>query len=270
MITTIDITGSTGVSPYSVYVCDITNTYCYLVTGSTSIPPTFSFNVPSPLFGVDQLLVKIVDSNGCEDFNFYSCPPTPTPTPTQTPTPTPTPTNLCYCIEVINTGITNGLFSYIDCSSTLQENIIVPAGITYYVCGSNPTNISGLSISVGLLCVDNSCIEPTPTPTPSPLQVVCFNYVYDKVIGVIETITNTGYYNSRPYYTLTYGFVWYDSGTTLWTWSSTLGGGTIHDTLNNGGLFYPYSNSVVPYYPPWDNINFSLEYMNVSSVGGCA
>lgn len=157
MITTIDITGSTGISPYQIYVCDITNTYCYLVTGSTSIPPTFTFVVPSPLLGVNELLVKIIDSNGCEDFNLYSCPPTPTPTPTVTPTPTPTPTNLCYCITAINSGMTDGTFDYVDCSSVLQNDIVVPSGITYYVCGSNPTNISGLTVSVGSLCVSNSC-----------------------------------------------------------------------------------------------------------------
>ena len=58
----ISITGVTGTPPYSVSVCDVTMSYCYLVTGSTTIPPTFTFDVPSPLEGVNTLIVKI--SNG--------------------------------------------------------------------------------------------------------------------------------------------------------------------------------------------------------------
>lgn len=166
MIHQISITGVTGTPPYSISVCDSTYTYCYLVTGSTTIPPTFTFDVPSPLDGVNNLIVKITDSTGCEYFEPYSCPPTPTPTPTLTPTPTPTPTNLCYCITASNTGTTDGTFDYIDCSSTIQANIIVPSGITYYVCGSNPTNITGLNVSVGALCSGGSCPPPTPIVIP--------------------------------------------------------------------------------------------------------
>lgn len=72
----ITITGTTGIGPYQVQVCDITNTTCIIVTGATSIPPSFTFDVPSPLDGVSSLLVKIIDSNGCEVFQVYSCPPT--------------------------------------------------------------------------------------------------------------------------------------------------------------------------------------------------
>ena len=89
---TIEITGATGTPPYSVYVCDSTLTYCYVVTESTMIPPTFIFDVPPPLDVVSPLIVKIIDANGCETFESYSCPPTPTPTPTVTPTQTVTPT----------------------------------------------------------------------------------------------------------------------------------------------------------------------------------
>ena len=79
MTNQITISGVTGNPPYDVYVCDITNTYCYLITGSTLIPPTLIFNVPPPLEDVDSLLVKITDISGCTRFINYSCPPTPTP-----------------------------------------------------------------------------------------------------------------------------------------------------------------------------------------------
>lgn len=153
---TIEITGSTGVSPYTIYVCDITNTYCYLVTGSTSIPPSFLFNVPSPLSDVSSILVKIIDSNGCEDFKVFTCP-TETPVPTPTPTPTPTPIITCNCITIVNSGSTIGSFDYIDCDSNPQIGIPVSGGITYYVCGSNPTNLVNVSATIGDICVDGSC-----------------------------------------------------------------------------------------------------------------
>lgn len=68
----ITITGVTGTPPYDVYVCDITNTYCYLVSGGTYIS-TYIFNVPTPLNNVGSLLVKLIDSTGCEIFNYYEC-----------------------------------------------------------------------------------------------------------------------------------------------------------------------------------------------------
>lgn len=73
MIHQLTISGITGTSPYDVYVCDTTNTYCYLVSGSTIMPPTFVFDVPSPLDDVNSLLLKIVDANHCEIFKYYEC-----------------------------------------------------------------------------------------------------------------------------------------------------------------------------------------------------
>jgi len=69
----LELLSVSGSSPYDIYVCDITNTYCFLVSGSTSIPPLFSFIVPPPLDGVTELLLKIIDSNACEKFYYYSC-----------------------------------------------------------------------------------------------------------------------------------------------------------------------------------------------------
>lgn len=201
MIHQISITGVTGTPPYSISVCDSTYTYCYLVTGSTTIPPTFTFDVPAPLDGVNNLIVKIIDSTGCEYFEPYSCPPTPTPTPTITPTPTPTPTDLCYCITVVNSGMTDGTFDYIDCNSVLQENVIVSSGIIYYVCGWNPTNVVNLNVSVGLYCLGGSCPPPTPTPTPTPTATptptptsssTCFSYLLSAGSFGSATFTFTG------------------------------------------------------------------------------
>lgn len=69
----ITLSGITGTPPYDVYVCDVTNTYCYLVSGGTYIPVSYTFDVPYPLDNVNSLLVKLKDSNNCEIFNFYEC-----------------------------------------------------------------------------------------------------------------------------------------------------------------------------------------------------
>jgi hypothetical protein len=68
----ITVLSTLGTSPYDVYVCDITNTYCYLAISGTNLT-TYVFDVPYPLNNVEQLLLKIIDSNGCEKFIFMDC-----------------------------------------------------------------------------------------------------------------------------------------------------------------------------------------------------
>jgi|688.fasta_scaffold69410_2 hypothetical protein len=69
----IQINSITGTSPYNIYVCDITLNYCFLVSGSTAINPVVRFAVPPPLDNVTEVILKIVDSLGCEKFTLLSC-----------------------------------------------------------------------------------------------------------------------------------------------------------------------------------------------------
>lgn len=69
----IQITAITGTPTYDIYVCDITNTYCFSVSAATTITPIQIFNVPPPLDNVDYLLLKIIDSSGCEKFIYLEC-----------------------------------------------------------------------------------------------------------------------------------------------------------------------------------------------------
>jgi len=73
MANIIQINSISGNSPYDIYVCDITLTYCYLVSGSTIITTPYQFVVPSPLDNVTSLILKIVDSLGCEKFVLLTC-----------------------------------------------------------------------------------------------------------------------------------------------------------------------------------------------------
>jgi hypothetical protein len=164
----ISLSATTGTPPYSVTVCDITLTYCYLLTGSTSLSATTTFDIPIPLDVADSVIIKIIDSNGCLIFHPYSCPPTPTPTPTITPTPSSTPTSLCRCIQITNTGTTTGTFYYTKCDGNVTSVLPINSGTTLYYCGTNPIALTECYVYIGDNCVSNSCVSITPTPSVTP------------------------------------------------------------------------------------------------------
>lgn len=172
MATTIDITGFTGNYPFSVTICDITMTYCYVVaTGVAAVPITV--NIPPSLIGVSSLVVKIIDAYSCEYLQLFTCV-TPTPTPTVTPTVTPSMIVDCNCITFDNLyGVSDYNFSLTLCDGSILNSVIYSGTIVYY-CGKLPSADPQVSITIGLPCVYNSCPAPTspltqtPTPTPSP------------------------------------------------------------------------------------------------------
>jgi len=195
----ITITGVTGNAPYQAQVCNISITNCFNVPGTFSSVP-YTFNVPAPLDVANSVIVIVSDDDGCETFQHYSCPTTPTPTPTPTATPTPTPTSLCRCITADNTSTNNGSFDYTDCNGNNVLDVIIQSGITYYTCGSNPTNETNLTITIGDPCSSNQfCPTPTcpPTPTPTPVAPICalgdylvFVYEFPSGSGVdLDTVT---------------------------------------------------------------------------------
>lgn len=154
---TIEITGATGTPPYDVYICDTTLTYCYLISGGTTIPPTVEYTLSGLFEGVTPIIIKIIDSQGCEFFQLYNCPTSPTPTPTNTPTPTPTTTPGCHCISFENTGTTTSTFGLVQCDNLILTGSIY-SGTTLYYCGSSPTGYTNVNFTIGSVCVDNSCI----------------------------------------------------------------------------------------------------------------
>jgi hypothetical protein len=95
----IEITSLTGTLPADVYVSDVYGNNLTLLGVLSSLPQTFVLPV---IFNfAPAVIVKIIDANGCEDFQIKECIsefPTPSMTPTVTPTisetgtPTPTPT----------------------------------------------------------------------------------------------------------------------------------------------------------------------------------
>jgi len=166
----IEITSLVGHPPFSITVCDITHTYCYFViSGVTSAPVTIT--PPTQLNGVNQLLVVVTDSKGCDTMNYINCF-TPTPTPTLTPTPTITPTNIsCNCIAFINVGVGNLNFGYTQCNGTIFNGII-PQSTTFYFCGKSPFADENVIISINDVCVNNTCQTTEITPTPTPTNTI--------------------------------------------------------------------------------------------------
>ena len=70
----ITISASTGTGPFSVYVCDTTLTTCNLITTTATIPPNVQFSLSGAFATVTSVIIKVVDSLGCEVFHQYQCP----------------------------------------------------------------------------------------------------------------------------------------------------------------------------------------------------
>ena len=71
MPNTIQINSLSGTSPFDIYVCDQTITYCFFVSAITSSP--YVFDVPPPLDQSTPIILKVVDSNNCERIYLLTC-----------------------------------------------------------------------------------------------------------------------------------------------------------------------------------------------------
>lgn len=86
----ITITTVTANTPVDIYYCDSTSGSCVFVSTVTTFP--YQFSVPPP-YDETNILIKIVDTEGCEFGEFIFITPTPTPSITATNTPTITSTS---------------------------------------------------------------------------------------------------------------------------------------------------------------------------------
>jgi len=67
----VQINNLSGASPFNIYVCDATITYCYMV--QTISGSSVSFTVPYPLESTTPIILKIIDANNCEKIYLLSC-----------------------------------------------------------------------------------------------------------------------------------------------------------------------------------------------------
>ena len=76
----LQISGITGSSPYTIYVCDYTLYECVEIgTYSEPLNYPFDISIPDYLVSSSKIIVKIIDSSGCTKFNLYNAQVTPTP-----------------------------------------------------------------------------------------------------------------------------------------------------------------------------------------------
>lgn len=149
----IQISGATGTPPYDVYICDTTLTYCDLISGGTSISPFLEYTLSGIYEGATPIIIKIIDSLGCEFFKIFTCPTTTTTTTSTTTTTTLSP---CSCISFEYTGVTSSTFSFTDCDGLPFNGNIYP-GFTLFYCGSSPSGGTEVITVISGTCVSNSC-----------------------------------------------------------------------------------------------------------------
>lgn len=72
MTINIDINNITGTAPYSIFICQDGESICYYIAQIQSVP--YNFNIPQPINIESSLLLKIIDSEGCEVFRNIMLP----------------------------------------------------------------------------------------------------------------------------------------------------------------------------------------------------
>ena len=187
----IEITSLTGLLPAQVFVSDVYGNNLTLLGTLTSIPQTFV--LPIIFNFAPAVIVKIIDSNNCEEFQIKECIsefPTPTPTPsvtptsslTQTPTTTPTPT----ITETPTETPTNTPTPTITETSTET-----PTPTITETPSSTPTSTPAASPSETPTNTPTPTITETPTETPTPTITETPTNTPTPGISPSETPTNT-------------------------------------------------------------------------------
>ena len=150
----------------------------------------------------------------------------------------------CLTIRIDNRDIISAT------GNTLHPNNTIFVGGLY---DCNYTEISQQYSGAGYHCYCVNTIVPEP---------ICFNTSTITSLTPNEFIYADfiGFYNSKPYYSVGFGYVWFNNSTNLWVCSTILGGGTTYCTLNNGSNFLPISSQTNQWNNPGReaNIYYSL------------
>jgi hypothetical protein len=178
----VTITSVTANTPVEIYYCDSMSASCVYVSTVSVFPYTFS--VPPP-YDEQNIVIKIVDTQNCED--GYVIPITPTPTLTVTPTPTNTPT-----VTATNTSTPTNTPSYTPTNTATQ---------TYTPTNTpTPTTTPVISIHpIGNQVSATSATTCTNTITLTNYYTYIAQANLTPVVGVIvyQTVVNDTLYN--PY-----------------------------------------------------------------------
>ena len=200
----VKLTNINGVPPYQVYVCDINQYYCLLATTiSTTVPPTYTFTIPTFFDNIPEVLIKIVDSTNCEFTMTYMCvSPEPSETPTSTPvTPTPTPsitpTSVTPTVTPTNTP-TPSITPTNTPTPSITPSITPTKSVT-------PTRTPTISITPSITPTKSVTPTPTPSITPSSTPEAAFAYLFIEPYSGASSIGQHMYNQGSSFFGFTNG-----------------------------------------------------------------
>lgn len=178
----ITIQSVTANTPVNIYYCDAMSASCVYVNTVEVFP--FTFDVPSPIADTD-FTIKILDSQGCEDYLSILITPTPTPSVTPTLTPTPSVTSTLTPTPTITPTITST-----ETPTPTITPTLTPTPSTTPTIVSNRLGQSVFETSTGP-CGDTLTIQPL------------FNYITGATTTPVLTtklyLTNVGGVLYNPY-----------------------------------------------------------------------
>jgi hypothetical protein len=187
---------SGGTYPIDVFISDVYGNNEYYLTGiTTPVPPTVYYTtIIPPIFDTaPEILLKLVDANGCEMFERIPCSgPTPTPTPTITQTPTLTPGLSPSPTPTITTTPTTTP-TITTTPTTTPTNTTTPTTTPT----PTPTATPGLSPSPTPTITTTPTITPTITTTPTTTPTIT------PTITTTPTTTPTNTQTQTPTPTIT-------------------------------------------------------------------
>ena len=200
----ITLTNINGTPPYQIYVCDINQYYCQFVTVIlTTVPPNYTFSVPSYFDNAPEILIKIVDSTQCEFTMNYMCvspepSETPTSTPvTQTPTPTVTPTPVTQTPTPTNTP-TPSITPTITPTISITPSITPTKSVT-------PTITPTISITPSITSTNTTTPTPTISVTPSSVPEIAYVYLFIEPYSGASSIGQYMYNQGSSFFGFTNG-----------------------------------------------------------------
>lgn len=190
----VTLTNINGIPPYQVYVCDINQYYCLsAATINTTVPPTYTFTIPTFFDNIPEVLIKIIDSTNCEFTMTYMCvSPEPSQTPTSTPvTPTPTP-------SITPTSVTPTVTPTNTPTPSITPTITPTISVT-------PTITPTISITPSITTSVTPTATITPSITPSSTPEAAFAYLFIEPYSGASSIGQHMYNEGSSFFGFTNG-----------------------------------------------------------------
>lgn len=73
MASKLHILSATGSSPFSFYMCGLDLNNCNYVGSANTITSSVQFDLPTIFNGASQVILKMIDSNNCEEIKIIDC-----------------------------------------------------------------------------------------------------------------------------------------------------------------------------------------------------